>query len=53
MVQVQSPWSPVIDRNPQTIVDIYKAKPADFRKATHRVYRTVAQASGVRVGVLK
>ena len=53
MVQVQSSWFPVIDRNPQTFVDIYKAKPADFRKATHRVYRTPAQASGVRVGVIK
>ncbi len=53
MVQVQSTWFPVIDRNPQTFVDIYKAKPADFQKATHRVYRTPTQASGVRVGVLK
>jgi putative CocE/NonD family hydrolase len=53
MVQVQSSWFPVIDRNPQTFVDIYKAKPADFRKATQRVYRTAAQASGVRVGVIK
>ncbi|MBK9238666.1 MAG: CocE/NonD family hydrolase [Acidobacteria bacterium] len=53
MVQVQSTWFPVIDRNPQTFVDIYKAKPTDFQKATHRVYRTAAQASGVRVGVLK
>ena len=53
MVQVQSTWFPVIDRNPQTFVDIYKAKPSDFRKATHRVYRTPARASGVKVGVLK
>ena len=44
MVQVQSSWFPVIDRNPQTFVDIYKAKPSDFRKATHRVYRSAAQA---------
>jgi uncharacterized protein len=53
MVQVQSTWFPVIDRNPQTFVDIYKAKPEDFRKATQRVYRSAAQPSGVRVGVLK
>jgi uncharacterized protein len=53
MVQVQSSWFPVIDRNPQTFVDIYKAKPSVFRKATHRVYRTPQRPSGVRVGVLK
>lgn len=53
MVQVQSTWFPVIDRNPQTFVDIYKAKAADFRKATHRIYRTPEKPSGVRVGVLK
>ena len=53
MVQVQSSWFPVIDRNPQTFVDIYKAKPEDFRKATQRVYRTPERPSGVRVGVLR
>jgi len=38
MVQVQSSWFPVIDRNPQTFVpNIYKAKPSDFVKATQRV----------------
>jgi len=38
MVQVQSSWFPVIDRNPQKFVpNIYKAKPADFVKATQRV----------------
>ena len=40
MVQVQSTWFPLVDRNPQTFVDIYKAKPEDFHKATQRVYRT-------------
>ncbi len=39
MVQVQSTWFPVIDRNPQTFVpSIYKAKPSDFVTATERVY---------------
>jgi predicted acyl esterase len=38
MIQVQSTWFPLIDRNPQTFVDIYKAKEADFQKATQRVY---------------
>ncbi len=38
MVQVQSTWFPLVDRNPQSFVDIYQAKPSDFRKATQRVY---------------
>ena len=45
MVQVQSSWFPLIDRNPHQFMDIYKAKPSDFRKATQRVYRSKAQAS--------
>jgi predicted acyl esterase len=40
MVQVQSTWFPLVDRNPQTFVDIYRAKESDFLKATQRVYRT-------------
>src|SRR5262249_44560751 len=38
MVQVQSTWFPLVDRNPQTFVDIHNAKAEDFRKAMHRVY---------------
>jgi len=53
MVQVQSSWFPVIDRNPQTFVNIYEAKPSDFRSATHRVYRSASQVSGVKISVLK
>lgn len=45
MVQVQSTWFPLIDRNPQTFVDIYTAKPSDFQKATQRVYRSATMAS--------
>jgi putative CocE/NonD family hydrolase len=40
MVQVQSSWFPLVDRNPQTFCDVYAAKPEDFRKATQRVYRS-------------
>jgi hypothetical protein len=41
MVQVQSTWFPVIDRNPQKFVpSIYKAKESDFTPATQRVYST-------------
>jgi uncharacterized protein len=52
MVQVQSSWFPLTDRNPQTFVDIPYAKPADFVKATERVYHTPQQASGIVVGVV-
>ena len=40
MVQIQSSWFPLVDRNPQKFVDIYKAKEADFQKATERVYHS-------------
>jgi hypothetical protein len=53
MVQVQSSWFPMFDRNPQTFVDIYHAKPSDYRKATQRVYRASATPSFVTVRVLK
>jgi hypothetical protein len=52
MVQVQSSWFPLTDRNPQTFVNIPDAKPSDFVKATERVYHTKAQPSGIGVGVL-
>jgi uncharacterized protein len=53
MVQVQSSWFPLIDRNPQTFCDIYAAKGEDFRKATQRVYRSEAKPSGVTLRVLR
>jgi putative CocE/NonD family hydrolase len=40
MVQIQSSWFPLVDRNPQQFVDIYHAREADFIKATQRVYRS-------------
>ena len=49
MIQVQSSWFPLIDRNPQTFVDIYKAKASDFQKATQRVYRSRGKASRVEM----
>jgi predicted acyl esterase len=52
MVQVQSSWFPVIDRNPQRFLDIYKARDTDFQKATHKVYRSGSLLSGIKVGVL-
>jgi putative CocE/NonD family hydrolase len=54
MVQVQSTWFPLVDRNPQTFVDnIAAARPDDFRKATHRVHRGGELRSRVVVRVVK
>ena len=48
MVQVQSTWFPIIDRNPQRFVpSIYQASAADFSKATQRVYTTAARPSHI------
>ncbi len=50
MVQVQSSWFPLYDRNPQTFVpNIFWAKPADYRKATQRVYHEPGRASFVEL----
>jgi uncharacterized protein len=49
MVQVQSTWFPMVDRNPQTFVDIYHAKESDFVRATHTVLRTPERPSGLQV----
>ena len=40
MVQVQSSWFPLVDRNPQVFMEIPTATPADFKVATQRVYRS-------------
>jgi hypothetical protein len=53
MVQIQSTWFPLIDRNPQKFVDIYHAQDSDFQKATHRVYRSSQFPSHLKVRVLK
>jgi putative CocE/NonD family hydrolase len=53
MVQVQSTWFPLIDRNPQKFVpSIYQAKPADFTKATQRVYCMPALPSHIVLPLL-
>jgi hypothetical protein len=50
MVQVQSSWFPLYDRNPQTFVpNIFWAKPSDYRKATQRVYHAPGRASFVEL----
>ena len=53
MVQIQSTWFPLVDRNPQKFVDIYKATEADFQKATQRIYRSGPYRSQLIVNVLK
>ena len=50
MVQVQSSWFPLYDRNPQTFVpNIFWAKPGDYRKATQRIYHTPSEASFIEL----
>jgi len=52
MVQVQSSWFPMFDRNPQTFVDIYQAAEADFHKAIHTVYHSQTFPSHIAVRAL-
>jgi putative CocE/NonD family hydrolase len=50
MVQVQSSWFPLYDRNPQTFVpNIFWAKPGDYKKATQRIYHAPGQASFIEL----
>ena len=54
MVQVQSSWFPLYDRNPQTFVpNIFFAKPDDYRKATQRIYHSAANASYIALPVVE
>ena len=53
MVQVQSAWFPLYDRNPQTFVpNIFFARPSDYRKATQHVYHSPTQASFIELPVV-
>jgi putative CocE/NonD family hydrolase len=53
MVQVQSSWFPLYDRNPQTFVsNIFWAKPGDYQKATQRIYHAPGQASFIELPVV-
>jgi putative CocE/NonD family hydrolase len=54
MVQVQSSWFPLYDRNPQTFVpNIFFAKPADYVKATQRIFHSGAQATNIELPVIE
>ncbi len=53
MVQIQSSWFPLYDRNPQTFVpNIFDAKPGDYQKATQRIYRAGANATFIDLPVV-
>jgi putative CocE/NonD family hydrolase len=52
MVQVQSSWFPLIDRNPQTFVPLRSARAEDFQAATQKLYRWKGQASGLELTVI-
>jgi putative CocE/NonD family hydrolase len=53
MVQLQSTWFPLMDRNPQVFMNINEAKATDYQKATHTVFHDAARPSGIGVGIFK
>ncbi|HVI49129.1 MAG TPA: CocE/NonD family hydrolase [Chitinophaga sp.] len=53
MIQVQSSWFPLVDRNPQQFMDIYNADDKDFRKATIRIYHDAQHPSHIELPILK
>jgi len=53
MIQVQSTWFPMIDRNPGRFMDIWQAQDTDFQATTQRVYRSAAEPSRVVLPVLR
>ncbi|HBQ84309.1 MAG: X-Pro dipeptidyl-peptidase [Bacteroidetes bacterium GWA2_40_15] len=53
MIQVQSSWFPLVDRNPQKFVDIYQADEKDFQKATHRIYHDKTNISSIIINVIE
>ncbi len=53
MVQVQSSWFPMFDRNPQKFLDIYHARESDYQKATQKIFRSAQSPSYVTVSVIR
>jgi putative CocE/NonD family hydrolase len=53
MVQIQSSWFPLVDRNPQKFVNINQAAEADFQRATHRVYRSRGHDTHITINVVR
>ena len=52
MIQIQSSWFPLVDRNPQQFVNIYECSDADFIKAQHRIYQSADYPSAIRLFTL-
>jgi hypothetical protein len=53
MIQIQSSWFPLVDRNPQQFLDIYHCDDKDFVKSTIRIYHDGNNASSISLPVLK
>jgi predicted acyl esterase len=53
MIQVQSSWFPLVDRNPQKFMRIPEANESDYQKATIRIYHDVANPSSISLPVLR
>ena len=52
MVQVQSSWFPLVDRNPQKFINIAEAEESDFQKSTIRIYHDASHPSSIEVSLL-
>ena len=53
MIQVQSSWFPLVDRNPQKFENIYDAVETDFQKATIRIYHDAVNSSSIILPIIK
>jgi len=53
MVQIQSSWFPLADRNPQKFVNIYTAGESDFQKASIRIFHDAGNSSSITLPILK
>jgi predicted acyl esterase len=53
MIQIQSSWFPLADRNPQKFMNIYEANESDFQKATIRIFHDGANSSNIVLPVVK
>lgn len=53
MIQIQSSWFPLVDRNPQTFIDIYHCDEKDFVKSTIHIYHDAKNASSISLPILK
>lgn len=53
MVQIQSSWFPLVDRNPQKFINIYEADDSDFQKCTIKIHHDAANSSSIILPILK